>query len=139
MKKKKKNSKQFNKKFKKQFLTRKSLIVIGCTAVILLAVAFGCLHLERVERRTQERIDALNTEIKDIEDTNESLAREKDNLDSDESRTRLAKERLGMIEEDEYLLQESGEEEEASGKDDKAEEKNESSSQETEQEAEEGE
>lgn len=132
MKKKKKNSKQFNKKFKKQFLTRKSLIVIGCTAVILLAVAFGCLHLERVERRTQERIDALNTEIKDIEDTNESLAREKDNLDSDESRTRLAKERLGMIEEDEYLLQESD-------KDDKAEEKKESSSQETEQEAEEGE
>ena len=132
MKKKKKNSKQFNKKFKKQFLTRKSLIVIGCTAVILLAVALGCLHLERVERRTQERIDALNTEIKDIEDTNESLAREKDNLDSDESRTRLAKERLGMIEEDEYLLQESS-------KDDKAEEKKESSSQETEQEAEEGE
>ena len=132
MKKKKKNSKQFNKKFKKQFLTRKSLIVIGCTAVILLAVALGCLHLERVERRTQERIDALNTEIKDIEDTNESLAREKDNLDSDESRTRLAKERLGMIEEDEYLLQESD-------KDDKAEEKKESSSQETEQEAEEGE
>ncbi|MBR0381789.1 MAG: septum formation initiator family protein [Eubacterium sp.] len=138
MKKKKKNSKQFNKKFKKQFLTRKSLIVIGCTAVILLAVALGCLHLERVERKTQERIDALNTEIKDIEDTNESLAREKDNLDSEESRKRLAKERLGMIEEDEYLLQESGEETDSSAKSDKAEDKKESSSQDSGEEAEEG-
>ena len=82
--KKQKNSKQFNRQFKKKFFTKKSAIIIICTVVILGAFGIG---YQKVEKK---------------------------GIDTDEFKERIARERLGMIKEGEISLQEAKEGEEAS-------------------------
>ena len=117
MKKKKKNSKQFNRQFKKRFFTKKSVIIIVCTIVILAAFGLGYQKIEKKAAKYQKTINELNTEIKNIKQTNKTLEEEKNNLDTDEFKERIARERLGMIKEGEISLQEAkdGEEIDNSG------------------------
>lgn len=106
-KKKKKNSKQFNRQFKKKFFTKKSAIIIICTVVILGAFWMGCQKVERKAAKYQKTIDELKTDVKNIEQTNKTLEKENKNLDTDEFKERIARERLGMIKEGEIALQEA--------------------------------
>ena len=110
MKKKRKNSKQFNRKFKKRFFTRKSVTVLVAAFIIMIAVGVGCNQQRKRAENYQKKIDELNTEIKDLKDTNEALESEKNNLDTDEFKEKMARERLGMIGKDEYSLEESDQE-----------------------------
>ena len=104
MKKKRKNSKQFNRKFKKRFFTRKSVTVLVAAFIIMIAVGVGCNQQRKRAENYQKTIDELNTEIKDLKDTNEALESEKNNLDTDEFKEKMARERFGMIGKDEYSL-----------------------------------
>lgn len=113
MKKKKKNSKQFNKQFKKKFFTKKSAIIIVCTVVILSAFGMGYQNVEKKAVKYQKTIDELKTDVKNLEQTNKTLEKEKKNLDTDESKERIARERLGMIKEGEISLQQKKDDEEA--------------------------
>lgn len=110
MKQKRKNSKQFNRKFKKRFFTRKSVTVLVAAFIIMIAVGVGCNQQRKRAENYQKTIDELNTEIKDLKDTNEALESEKNNLDTDEFKEKMARERLGMIGKDEYSLEESDQE-----------------------------
>lgn len=105
--KKRKNSKQFNQKFRKRFFTKKSVTVIICAVIILVAIAFGCQSQRRKAEGYQDTIEELSTEIRELKDTNKTLEEEKDNMDSTEFMEKMARERLGMIGEDEYSLQQS--------------------------------
>ncbi|MDD7113615.1 MAG: septum formation initiator family protein [Lachnospiraceae bacterium] len=107
MKKKRKNSKQFNRKFKKRFFTRKSVTVLLAAVIVMIAVGFGCNQQRKKAAAYQNTIDELNEEIKDLEDGNQNLEEEKDNIDTDEFKEKMARERLGMIGKDEYSLEES--------------------------------
>ena len=107
MKKKRKNSKQFNQKFRKRFFTKKSVTVLICVVIILVATAFGCQDLRRKAQRYEDTIEELSTEIRELEDTNQTLEEERNNMDSDEFKEKMARERLGMIGKDEYSLQQS--------------------------------
>ena len=113
-KKKKKNSKQFNRQFKKKFFTKKSAIIIICTVIILGAFWGAYQKVEKKAAKYQKTIDELNTEVKNLKQTNKTLEKEKNNLDTDESKERIARERLGMIKEGEISLQEAQEGEAAS-------------------------
>ena len=113
-KKKKKNSKQFNRQFKKTFFTKKSAIIIVCTVIILSAFWGAYQKVERKAVKYQKTIDELKTEVKNLNQTNKTLEKEKNNLDTDESKERIARERLGMIKEGEISLQEAQEGEAAS-------------------------
>ena len=122
--KKKKNSRQFNRRFRKRFFTQKSVLVIIFALVILIVIAFGCQRQNRQAERYRESIEELSTEVRDIRDANEDLREEKEDMDSPEFKEKIARERLGMIDEDEYSLQQSedhtGETEEAGENDTKA-------------------
>ena len=96
-KKKKKNSKQFNRQFKKTFFTKKSAIIIVCTVIILSAFWGAYQKVERKAAKYQKTIDELKTEVKNLNQTNKTLEKEKNNIDTDESKERIARERLGMI------------------------------------------
>lgn len=48
--KKRKNSKQFNERFRKRFFTKKAVLVIVCAVAILVVAAFAC-QSQRKERR----------------------------------------------------------------------------------------
>lgn len=113
MKKKKKNSKQFNRQFKKKFFTKKSAVIIVCTVVILAVCWMGYQRVERKAAKYQKTIDELKTDVKNIKQTNKELEKEKNNLNTDESKERIARERLGMIKEDEVSLQQAKDDEEA--------------------------
>lgn len=113
-KKKKKNSKQFNRQFKKTFFTKKSAIIIVCTVIILSAFWGAYQKVERKAAKYQKTIDELKTEVKNLNQTNKTLEKEKNNIDTDESKERIARERLGMIKEGEISLQEAQEGEAAS-------------------------
>lgn len=52
--------------------------------------------------------------MKNLNQTNKTLEKEKNNIDTDESKERIARERLGMIKEGEISLQEAQEGESAS-------------------------
>lgn len=110
-KKKQKNSKQFNRQFKKKFFTKKSAIIIVCTVVILGAFWMGYQGVEKKTAKYQKTIDELKTDVKNIEQTNKELEKEKNNLNTDESKERIARERLGMIKEGEISLQQAKDEE----------------------------
>lgn len=110
-KKKQKNSKQFNRQFKKKFFTKKSAIIIVCTVVILGAFWTGYQGVEEKTAKYQKTIDELKTDVKNIEQTNKELEKEKNNLNTDESKERIARERLGMIKEGEVSLQQAKDEE----------------------------
>lgn len=119
MKKKRKNSKQFNQRFRKRFFTKKAVAVIICVVIILVAAAFGYQDLRKRAERYENTIDELSTEIKDIKETNQTLEEERNNMDSAEFKEKMAREKLGMIGKDEYSLQQSenGDFEETTGTD----------------------
>ena len=76
-KKKKKNSKQFNRQFKKTFFTKKSAIIIVCTVIILSAFWGAYQKVERKAAKYQKTIDELKTEVKNLNQTNKTLEKEK--------------------------------------------------------------
>lgn len=108
-KKKRKNSKQFNRQFKKKFFTKKSAIIIVCTVIILGAFWGAYQKVERKAAKYQKTIDELKTEVKNLDQTNKTLEKEKNNINTDEFKERIARERLGMIKEGEVSLQEDQE------------------------------
>ena len=112
--KKQKNSKQFNRQFKKKFFTKKSAIIIICTVVILGAFGIGYQKVEKKAAKYQKTIDELKTDVKNIEQTNTTFETENKGIDTDAFKKRIARERLGMIKEGEISLQEAKEGEEAS-------------------------
>ncbi len=65
MKKKRKNSKQFNERFRKRFFTKKSVTVLIFAVIILVAAAFGYQNLNRRAARYEETIEELSTEIRE--------------------------------------------------------------------------
>ena len=109
MEKKKKNSKQFNKKFKKQFFTIRSGLVIGLTVVIILFLAAGGLYQKQEADRYKAVISELDAEIQDINETNKQLEKEKEETNSKEFKERVAREKLGLIGKDEYSVKEGQE------------------------------
>ena len=106
---KKKNSKQFNDKFKKRFFSVKTGLLIALTLVIVLCAGIASVRLSRQARQYEKQIDELSTEVSKIKKENSALEEEKDNLDSEEFKERVARERLGMVGKDEYVLEQSEE------------------------------
>lgn len=104
---KKKNSKQFNKKFRKQFFTLKSGIVIVLTVVIILFLAAGGLYQKKQADSYRQAIKELKSEIKDIDETNKQLEKEREETNTKEFKERVAREKLGLIGKGEYLVKES--------------------------------
>lgn len=113
-KRKKKNSKEFNRKFKKRFITKKSLTVLAFASLVLVVIGFGCKKQKERAMEYEKAIQELSTDIQELKDTNETLEKERNDMDSDEFKEKMARERLGMIRQDEYSLQQSenGEQEE---------------------------
>ena len=125
MMKKKKNSKEFNKRFKKRFLTRKALSVMFFTTIILTIIFVSCFGTLRQERQLQSVINEYTAENKKLRDQNEAIEEEKQkvqdmneamlrgdrNSQCDESIKDIARNVLGMIDADDYSLQELSEDE----------------------------
>ena len=111
---KKKNSKQFNDKFKKRFFSVKTGLLIALTLVIVLCAGIASVRLSRQARQYEKQIDELSTEVSKIKKENSALEEEKDNIDSEEFKERVARERLGMVGKDEYVLEQSEEGESSS-------------------------
>ncbi|MCI5944542.1 MAG: septum formation initiator family protein [Eubacterium sp.] len=106
---KKKNSKQFNDKFKKRFFSVKTGLLIALTLVIVLCAGIASVRLSRQARQYEKQIDELSTEVSKIKKENSALEEEKDNIDSEEFKESVARERLGMVGKDEYVLEQSEE------------------------------
>ena len=104
---KRKNSKQFNERFKKRFFTRKSGLVWLFALIIILGMGVGYMKIEQRAESYQATIDELSTEIKELKEDNESLEKEIEDVSSDEYIEKIARERLGMVEKGEYTLKES--------------------------------
>ena len=111
---KKKNSKQFNEQFKKRFFSVKTGLLIALTLVIVLCAGIASVRLSRQARQYEKQIDELSTEVSKIKKENSALEEEKDNIDSEEFKERVARERLGMVGKDEYVLEQSEEGESSS-------------------------
>ena len=118
---KKRNSKEFNRKFKKRFLTKKSCAVLFFTAIILAIVMIGSIQSGRKERQLQVIINEYKVENEKIRKQNDSIEEEKDRVqemnkamisntsdeETEDSIREIARNILGMIDKDEYYLQES--------------------------------
>lgn len=104
---KKKNSRQFNQRFKRRFLTSRSAIIWVFTIIIFAGMAVGFYKIEQRVSSYQKTIDELSTEIKTLKDTNRQLEEEMENVNSDEYIEKMARERLGMVKKDEYILRQS--------------------------------
>ncbi len=118
---KKRNSKEFNRKFKKRFLTKKSCAVLFFTAIILAIVMIGSIQSGRKERQLQVIINEYKAENEKIRKQNDSIEEEKDRVqemnkamisntsdeETEDSIREIARNILGMIDKDEYYLQES--------------------------------
>lgn len=118
---KKRNSKEFNRRFKKRFLTKKSCAVLFFTAIILAIVMIGSVQSGKKERELQAIINEYRADNEKIKNQNESIEEEKDriqemnkamitNASDDETKDsirEIARNILGMIDKDEYYLQES--------------------------------
>ncbi len=104
---KKKNSRQFNQRFKRRFLTSRSAIIWAFTIIIFAGMAVGFYKIEQRVSSYQETIDELSTEIKTLKDTNRQLEEEMENVNSDEYIEKMARERLGMVKKGEYILRQS--------------------------------
>ena len=63
---KKKNSKQFNDKFKKRFFSVKTGLLIALTLVIVLCAGIASVRLSRQARQYDKQIDELSTEVSKI-------------------------------------------------------------------------
>ena len=111
---KKKNSKQFNEQFKKRFFSVKTGLLIALTLVIVLCAGIASVRLSRQARQYEKQIDELSTEVSKIKKENSALEEEKDNIDSEEFKESVARERLGMVGNVEYVLEQSEEGESSS-------------------------
>ncbi|MBR5047486.1 MAG: septum formation initiator family protein [Eubacterium sp.] len=106
---KKKNSRQFNQRFKRRFLTSRSAIIWVFTIIIFAGMAVGFYKIEQRVAGYQETIDELSTEIRNLKQTNRQLEDEMENVNSDEYIEKMARERLGMVKEGEFILKQSKE------------------------------
>ena len=104
---KKKNSRQFNQRFKRRFLTSRSAIIWAFTIIIFAGMAVGFYKIEQRVSSYQKTIDELSTEIKTLKNTNQQLEEEMENVNYDEYIEKMARERLGMVKEGEYILKQS--------------------------------
>lgn len=81
--------------------------MIVFAAIILVGIGIGCQKQRKKAAVYEKNIQELNTDIQELEETNKTLEEEKQNIDSDSFKEKMARERLGMIGEDEYSLQQS--------------------------------
>lgn len=129
-KKKRKNSKEFNERFKKnvkkKFFTKTSVLAWIFAAILLIGMIYAYVNTERKIQAYQESIDELSIEIKELEKTNRDLEEQMENVDSDEYIERIARERLGMVKDGEIVLKQSNNDEvdSSSGSGNKTESKN---------------
>lgn len=82
-------------------------MVLTLAALILVGIAIGCRGQMEKKKEYEKSIEELSTDIQELKDTNKALEKEKKNVDTDEFREKMARERLGMIGEDEYSMQKS--------------------------------
>ena len=87
----------------------KTGLLIALTLVIVLCAGIASVRLSRQARQYEKQIDELSTEVSKIKKENSALEEEKDNIDSEEFKERVARERLGMVGKDEYVLEQSEE------------------------------
>lgn len=111
-KRKRKNSKQFNQKFRKRFITRRSGLIWIFTFIILFVMLLGGIRIEKRVSSYQETIKELSLEVDELKKNNDSLEEQMENMGTDEYIEKIARERLGMVKKGEYSLKESDEEEE---------------------------
>ncbi len=104
---KRKNSKEFNKKFKNRFFDRKVCLIIAFTAICLVGIVFGCLDLEKKINAYEKEIKEITQEVSELEKTNKDLQKQMDEMNTDEYIERIARERLGMVRKGEYVLKQS--------------------------------
>lgn len=93
------------KKLSRQFTT--SMLIFGIAMVIVITLTLGYRNLLSKEKAYQENIAELNNELKTLEETNKQMKNEMNNMDSKEFKEKIAREKLGMIKEDEILIKES--------------------------------
>lgn len=104
---KKKNSKEFQQLYKKKHSPMASISVALAVIIIVAIMAMGYSKLSKRAREYEAQIDELSTEIKDLKGVNSQLEEEKNEMDTKEYKEKVAREQLGMIGEDEYVLEES--------------------------------
>lgn len=109
--KKKKNSLQFNDRFRNKFISSKSITVFVMAAIILIALAVACVMQNQKAKAYEQQIEELSTEIKELTKDNEQLEKEKEMMGSDDYIRKIAKEKLGMVDQDEYILKKTDEQE----------------------------
>ena len=105
-KKKKKNSKAFKNKFQKRFFTRSSVAVLAVGIVVFILAAGASIAQKRQSSVYDQQIRELESEIRGIEAENSRLEAEKSELNTDAFKEKIAREVLGMIGSDEYILKE---------------------------------
>ncbi len=105
----KKNSRQFNQRFRGRFLTMRAGIIALFTVLIFAVILVCFLRIRQRASDYQKTINELSTEIQQLKETNNRLEEEMDNINSDEYIEKTARERLGMVKEGEYILKQSKE------------------------------
>lgn len=137
-KKKKKNSKQFNRKFRHRSWSMKSVFVLVLAVILIVGVTMGYRGMDKKREAYEESIEELNTELEELENQNSELKEQMDNMDSSEFKEKMAREKLGMIGKDEVLLKESEDGSTGRGTDEGGEETSEASDESSESEDSEG-
>lgn len=124
--KKKKNSKQFKKKFRHPYFTRMSAFIVFLALILIVGVSMGYRGMDKKREAYEESIEELNTELEELENQNSDLKEQMDNMNSSEFKEKMAREKLGMIGKDEVLLKESEDGSTGRGTDEDGEETSES-------------
>ena len=91
-------------------------MIIALTTVIVAFLGLGGLHQMRQVGRYQDSIEELSSEVSSLKETNKALEEEKARTSSDEFKEHVAREKLGLVEKDEYVVREA--EEDKTGQDD---------------------
>ena len=105
-KRKKKNSKAFKKKFQKRFFTKSSVAVLIVGIAVFVLAAGASIAQKQESAVYDQQIKELESEIRGIEAENSRLEQEKSELNTDAFKEKIAREMLGMIGKDEYILKE---------------------------------
>lgn len=119
-KKKRKNSKQFNKQFKRKFFSVKTVPLVVFTMLIVVFASVGYIHLVRQAKVYERQINELSTEVSELKKKNQALEEKKENMDSEAFKEQMAREKLGMVGKDEYVLEKSDDAKETGTTDKKA-------------------
>ena len=105
-KRKKKNSKAFKNKFQKRFFTKSSVAVLIVGITVFVRAAGATIAQKQQSVVYDQQIRELESEIRGIEAENSLLEEEKSELNTDAFKEKIAREILGMIGKDEYILKE---------------------------------